>query len=324
MIALSSNVILGSDAETEKSGFTGFVPKPVRRQVLINMIRTVLGIGEKQPKSIVTQRRVKEIIAHDVRILYAEDNPVNQKLGKKIFERMGYNKIEIAPDGLEAVKMVTEKGPFDIIFMDIQMPNMSGIEATKEIRRWESGHMPIVALTANAMKGDREKYLEAGMDEYLSKPFKRDEIQRTIRDLVAGVEVASEVPDEIKILVVEDEENMRKSTIRLLKREMSAAKVMGAINGIDACAKLGSFMPDLILADIRMPRMDGVEFVRYVRNTERYARTKIIGMTALHKDDPRVTAFREAGVENLLSKPFENHELISAIKQAYQGQLSGR
>ena len=324
MIALSSSVVIGSGAETEKSGFAGFVYKPVRRQVLINTIRTVLGIGEKQPKSIVTRHKVREIIAHDVRILYAEDNPVNQKLGKKIFERMGYNKVEIAPDGLEAVKMVTEKGPFDIIFMDIQMPNMSGIEATKEIRKWESGHMPIVALTANAMKGDRKKYLEAGMDEYLSKPFKRDEIQRTIRDLVTGVEVALEVPDEIKILVVEDEENMRKSTIRLLKREIPSAKVMGASDGIDACAKLGSFMPDLILADIRMPRMDGVEFVRYVRNTERYAKTKIIGMTALHEDDPRVTTFREAGVENLIYKPFENHELISVIKQACQGCAGGR
>jgi len=319
MIALSCNVVPGSGAETEKSGFAGFVPKPVRRQVLINMIRTVLGIGEKQPKNIVTQHSVIEIMTHDVRILYAEDNPVNQKLGKKIFERMGYSKVEIARDGLEAVKMVTEKGPFDIIFMDIQMPNMSGIEATKEIRRWEKGHMPIVALTANAMKGDREKYLEAGMDEYLSKPFKRDEIQRTIRDLVTGVEVASKVPDEIKILIVEDEENVRKSIIRLLKRAMPAAKVMGATDGIDACAKLGSFMPDLIFADIRMPRMNGVEFVRYVRNTERYARTKIIGMTALHKDNHSVTAFRKAGVENLLFKPFENHELISIIKQAYQG-----
>ena len=80
MIALSSNAVLGCAAKIKKSGFEGFIQKPVRRQVLIDAIRTVLGIGEKPPKDIVTRHRVKEIIAHDIRILYAEDNPVNQML----------------------------------------------------------------------------------------------------------------------------------------------------------------------------------------------------------------------------------------------------
>jgi len=328
LIAISAGVFPGSAARTQKAGFAGFVFKPVRRQVLINLIRTVLGTGEKQPKSVITSHRVMEIMAHDVRILFAEDNSVNQKLGQKMFERMGYNKITIVPDGLEAVKMVTEKGPFDIIFMDLQMPHMSGMEATKEIRKWEankaqssdvqSERIPIVALTANAMKGDREKCLEAGMDDYLSKPFKREDIQRAIGERVDKVDVQVEALDEIRILVVEDEENLRKSIIRLLKRKMPAAKLMTAGDGIDASTKLGSFMPDLILSDIKMPRMDGVEFVRYVRNTKRYAKTRIIVMTVLHEDDPRIAAVQEAGIENILYKPFEDHELILAIKQVCQ------
>ncbi|MCK5543874.1 MAG: response regulator, partial [Desulfobulbaceae bacterium] len=270
LIALSSYAFPGSAAKTQKAGFAGFVSKPVRRQVLINLIRTVLG-GEKQPKSVVTRHRVREIMTHDVRILFAEDNLVNQKLGQKMFESMGY-KITIAPDGLEAVNMVKKNGPFDIIFMDMQMPHMSGMEATKEIRKWEKSfdspksemtndrsaatHVPIVALTANAMKGDREKCLEAGMDDYLSKPFKREDIQSAIGEWVPKVGVSVEASDEIRILVVDDEENSLKSIIRLLKRKMPAAKVMTADDGIDASAKLGSFMPDLILSDIKMPRMD--------------------------------------------------------------------
>jgi PAS domain S-box-containing protein len=214
LIALSSNSALGSAPETQRSGFAGFISKPIRRKVLIDLIRTVLGIGEKQPKNIVTKHSVKEIMTHSVRILYAEDNPVNQLLGKKMFKHMGYNNLQIAPDGSEAVKMVRENGPYDIVFMDIQMPNMDGIGATKAIRKLESrhsseisgdpvrnkgeagkleihdlstqptNHLPIIALTANAMKGDREKYIEAGMDDYLSKPFNREDIQRVIMNWV--------------------------------------------------------------------------------------------------------------------------------------------
>lgn len=196
MIALSAFAAPGSAKESQKSGFDGFLSKPVRPQVLIDLIRTVLGTRDKKPVNIATQHSVREVIKHDVKILYAEDNLINQKLGQKMFERMGYNKVKIAPDGLEAVKMIKENGPFDIIFMDIQMPNMGGLEATREIRKYEeelrvihnsqsaTHHLPIIALTANAMKGDREKCLDAGMDEYLSKPFKREEIQEMIKEWV--------------------------------------------------------------------------------------------------------------------------------------------
>jgi len=347
MIALSSNAAIGSAAETQKSGFAGFVPKPVRRNVLIDLIRTVMGIGKKNITSIVTQHSVKEAIGHDVKILYAEDNPVNQKLGLKMLERMGY-KAEIASDGAEAVKVVKENGRFDIIFMDVQMPNMDGVEATKEIRKWEgdssqltahrsqsteknedpnlsaisyqlsaqSGHIPIVALTANAMKGDRENYLEAGMDDYLSKPFKKEDIQKMIRKWAPKDKVLVKTPDNNRILIIEDEENMRKSIIRLLRKEMPASRVMWAEDGIDATVKLGSFMPDLILADIMMPRMDGLEFIRYMRKTERYAKIKVIVITGLHKDDPRIDAVKKAGIDEIVYKPWEDEDLIAAISDS--------
>lgn len=196
MIALSSNVALGCASTIQKSGFEGFIPKPVRRQVLIDVIRTVLGIEKKPTKDIFTRHRVKEIITHDIRILYAEDNPVNQLLGKKMLERMGFNMVEIAADGLDAVNKIKNNGPYDIIFMDIQMPNLDGMKATQEIRLFEAQNttaesvnpMPIIALTANAMKGDREKYLEAGMDDYVQKPFKREDLQRIIHKWAHNVE----------------------------------------------------------------------------------------------------------------------------------------
>ncbi|OEU65947.1 MAG: hypothetical protein BA867_14030 [Desulfobacterales bacterium S5133MH16] len=259
---------------------------------------------------------------------------------------MGYNNVEIVPDGLEAANRNKKNSHYDIIFMDLQMPNMGGLEATGEIRKWEtrsqpteknenpillaisyqlsaqSGHIPIVALTANAMKGDREICIEAGMDDYLTKPFKREDIQEMISKWISGVEAAPKVPKKVKLLLVEDEEKMRNSIIRLLRREMPEATVMTAGDGIDATARLGSFMPNLILTDIMMPRMDGAEFVRYVRKTDRYAETRIIAMTVLHKDDSRVLDIINAGVEKILYKPFENEDMVLAVKDALEANYS--
>ncbi|NNL41720.1 MAG: response regulator, partial [Desulfobacterales bacterium] len=268
MIALSGNLFAGASAESKNAGFSGFIPKPVRPKVLTDLIRTVLGSGEKQPEEIVTQHSVKEAVSHDIKILYAEDNKVNQLLGKKMFKRMGYNHTRIVPDGLEAVNQIKKNVHYDIIFMDIQMPNMGGLEATEEIRKWEANgspygeknqdanpsaqpeHIPIIALTANAMKGDREMCIEAGMDDYLTKPFKREDIQSMLSKWVSKTEMAPRACEKIKILLVEDEQKMRNSIVRLLKREMPEATVMTAADGIDATAKLASFMPNLILTDI--------------------------------------------------------------------------
>lgn len=106
------------------------------------------------------------------RALVAEDNVVNQKLVLRLLERRGFTAVVVA-NGREAVELL-EAEAFDFVLMDIQMPEMSGVEATREIRTREKssgGHLPIIALTANAMEGDRERFLAAGMDEYVSKPI---------------------------------------------------------------------------------------------------------------------------------------------------------
>jgi two-component system, sensor histidine kinase len=112
-----------------------------------------------------------------LRVLVAEDNPVNQKLAVLLLEKRGHS-VHLACDGLLALRALEEQS-FDLVLMDVQMPGMSGLEATREIRRSEvqaGGHIPIIAMTAHAMKGDRERCLEAGMDEYISKPIRQDEL----------------------------------------------------------------------------------------------------------------------------------------------------
>lgn len=119
-------------------------------------------------------------------MLLAEDNMVNQKLASLILRKQGH-RVDVVDNGYEAVRAATQL-PYDVILMDCQMPEMDGFEATREIRRLEGDgrHTPVVALTANAMKGDRERCLEAGMDVYVTKPFKPADLQQAIETATAA------------------------------------------------------------------------------------------------------------------------------------------
>ncbi len=114
-------------------------------------------------------------------VLVAEDNLVNQQVAKNVLERLGHQ-VDVASNGRVALEML-EKKSYDVIFMDVQMPEMDGIEATKRIRQLDDAQsqIPIVAVTANAMAGDRETYLEAGMTEYVSKPFSTEDIKDALK-----------------------------------------------------------------------------------------------------------------------------------------------
>ena len=161
------------------AGFTAFLNKPARREILLRTISKTLGNGKeetdtKSEKNLVTQYSVREEIKQSIRILLVEDNLVNQKLASMILTKAGYN-VEVAGHGKIAVEMFSARPEeFDIILMDVQMPEMDGYAATRQLRELGFTDIPILAMTANAMKGDRELCLDAGMNDYISKPIKRD------------------------------------------------------------------------------------------------------------------------------------------------------
>ncbi|HVX66795.1 MAG TPA: response regulator, partial [Bryobacteraceae bacterium] len=124
---------------------------------------------------------IERLSAHR-RVLVVDDNAVNQKVAARLLEKMGCA-VEVAANGMEAIAM-WQRLPFDLIFMDCQMPEMDGYEATRRIRQAEgaaAGHTPVVAMTAHSMQGDRERCLEAGMDDYISKPISFDEVRRALQ-----------------------------------------------------------------------------------------------------------------------------------------------
>ena len=184
----------------EEAGFDGFLKKPVRREKLFTILEQLTGRKpETLKKKIVTQYTVREEIKGNVRILVAEDNPVNQKLVRMMLGKAGYQ-VMVADNGRIAVEKYTASPEdFDLIFMDIQMPEMDGFEATRAIRDWEQKcrtrkngktadvpveEVPIVAMTAHALKGYRKKCLSAGMNDYITKPINRKLAFEIIEKLV--------------------------------------------------------------------------------------------------------------------------------------------
>ncbi len=156
------------------------LPKPIKPYPLHDTLRRALGAVSQGAEDL-TGTAVRLVEAIPLNILLVEDNPVNQKVALGYLARMGY-KADAANNGLEAVAAV-QKRKFDLIFMDLQMPEMDGLTATREIRRVlpQDAQPVIVALTANAMPGDRERCLEAGMNDHLAKPVKLEELQSTIQ-----------------------------------------------------------------------------------------------------------------------------------------------
>ncbi len=182
LIALSS--IMRRDAvRCEASGFDGFLSKPLQRKKLFQMLQRIFGEKRKHPKdektcsrshTIMTQYSVREDAKRAARILLAEDNPVNQKLAKIMLTKAGYQ-VTIVENGKEAVKKVVEQpNAFDLVLMDVMMPEMDGLDATRAIRGAGFHGLPIIAMTAGAMEGDRNRCIEAGMNDYMAKPVKRE------------------------------------------------------------------------------------------------------------------------------------------------------
>ena len=169
--------------------FAGFLTKPIKSAQLFNLLSRVLGgnaTNGTAPRATPARDLAKR---YPLRILLAEDNSVNQKVALKILERMGY-RADVVGNGREALQAV-HRQPYDVVLMDVQMPEMDGVEATTKIREQFGENRPwIVALTANALQGDRERYLGVGMDDYISKPIRVDELEKALTNAAISTHVS--------------------------------------------------------------------------------------------------------------------------------------
>jgi signal transduction histidine kinase/CheY-like chemotaxis protein len=187
VMILSSGPTAEHRARAKEMRVASYLTKPVRQSTLFDAIATVIGPGEALAVApAATAAGVEQDRGgRPLQILLAEDNPVNQMTATTMFEKLGHAVI-VANNGREAIDKINEQ-QFHVVFMDVQMPEMDGVNATREIRKREQAtgrHIPIVAMTAHAMKGDKEKCLDAGMDDYVSKPIRRKDLADVIARIV--------------------------------------------------------------------------------------------------------------------------------------------
>ena len=171
LVMLSSIGLRGDAKEAREQGIAGYLSKPVRQSVLYDCIATVMGASGSGPSPPLVTRYNAQATARALggHILLVEDNPVNQEVTRGMLQLLGCRS-DLTENGLEAVEAVS-RNRYDLVLMDCQMPVMDGYAATRAIRKSETSRTPIIALTANAMAGDSDRCLAAGMDDYLSKPF---------------------------------------------------------------------------------------------------------------------------------------------------------
>jgi CheY-like chemotaxis protein/HPt (histidine-containing phosphotransfer) domain-containing protein len=232
------------EAGAESVGFSAHLTKPIKPSQVFDALAGVLaGQPTRVEKRAPSRLELDPEMAHHhpLRILLAEDNVVNQKLVLRLLEQMGY-RADLAANGLEAIAAI-ERQPYDLVFMDVQMPEMDGFEASREItRRWPGDRRPrIVAMTANAMQGDRELCLAAGMDDYMSKPIRMEE-------LVAALErSAAREPDRIRAAALVGRRNQNRADIERPSSEVldpAAFERLRATMGADLAELLSTFVED--------------------------------------------------------------------------------
>jgi signal transduction histidine kinase/DNA-binding response OmpR family regulator len=253
----------------------------------------------------VDQSQGTNFMLNGAKVLLAEDEPISRILIETLLEQAGLQ-IDVVENGKQAVEKALN-GDYQAILMDVQMPVMDGLEATREIRNHErqhGGHLPVVALTAHAMHGDREKCLQAGMDDYLTKPLGKSELFDALTRYLTNT-----------ALVVDGDPGSQQMVVEFLIE--SGWRVTIAETGRSAMYEASLSPFDLILLDTAMAQGDGVETAKIIRRLEEYSgrQALILGIESSDAGDELEQKYRESGVNSFIKRPIDISKLKKYIEQ---------
>ena len=245
LILLSSSVRRGDSKQALASGFSAFLAKPVRQSDLYDTLATVYFGEDVALEESETADQIEDTTDNGRSILLVEDNLTNQLVAKSIARKLGYQ-IEIANNGQEAIDILSAD-PYDLVLMDIQMPILDGYQTTAVIRDPSSSvqnhKIPIVAMTAHAMQGDRDKCLDAGMDDYLTKPIRPQELSDSLsRWLPVNEHIESTTDDTIVIFDYEELRNRLMEDDDLVKEVVTSylGDLPQQIDELESCIAAGN------------------------------------------------------------------------------------
>jgi len=245
------------------------------------------------------------------KILVIEDNEQNRILMRQILKYHGYEVLEAA-DGAAGLAMAGEHMP-DLILLDLQMPVMGGFAVIGELRKTpELSGLKVIAVTSFAMKGDREKALEAGFDEYVTKPIDTRKFVELVKNILPGEKRTLKKP--IILCVDDDPANLKLFENILVPR---GYEVVSAANGEEALQKIKTRTIDLVLLDLMLPGMDGLQVSRKIKDNRKYRNIPVIMHTA-HSGVESYIKSLSGEVFAYIHKPFETEELVGIVRAALE------
>jgi two-component system sensor histidine kinase/response regulator len=333
LLLLTSALRETNPEQLRSMGFASCLTKPVRASSLLQSLLDAASPRARgrptdvdpgpEPRAASTEALSPEVSPG--RILVVEDNLANQKVARLMLEQFGCE-VDVAANGLEAVERVSQ-GKYDLVFMDCQMPELDGYAATRRIRALPAprGSVPIVAMTAHAMQGDREKCLYAGMNEYTAKPI----VKRAVRDVLRrylGERCGAVTSRPAKVLVAVADSGTQQAVRKAVRRLSPGARIRIATGGVEACTLIGSFLPDLLVCDLVMPGMEAGAIIRFLRRSERYSRMRVVALSALAPGDPLVQEIRRLGVVCAVQQPLTADalfELLAGVASGPVAELDG-
>jgi PAS domain S-box-containing protein len=283
------------------------VVKPIRQTRLADTLARALGLSAPAAARAPALPAPAPSASFRHRILLVEDNPDNQKLAERVLEGAGAL-VETAENGEVAVEMA-KRVLYDLIVMDLMMPVMDGFQATQRIRENEvpPNRVPIVALTAHATEGFRDRCLAVGMDDYLSKPFKKERFLALVEQWV----------DRRPIILVADDAPENRLIVKRFLMLGGDYRLLFAANGKEAVDLFARRPASLVLLDVEMPVLDGLGAARELRRTSEGAQVPILAMTA-HSGGETMKDCLEAGCTAALQKPLERRTLNTIVAKLVQ------
>jgi two-component system, sensor histidine kinase and response regulator len=285
------------------------LPKPIIKKRLIDSLEKVLRLTREEHELSSSEQLFVDMAQREsdnaYTILLVEDNKDNQNLAQRILNAAGYS-VDLAENGEIAVARARDY-LYDLILMDVQMPVMDGLDATQAIRKLErqrgDRRTPVIALTAHAIEGYREKCLEAGMDDYLTKPIKKDRLLEKAHDWIDKRPV---------ILVVDDSAPSQMLIKNYLKNE--DCQLFFANNGQQGLDFFKRHWVSLVLLDMEMPVLDGYATARAIRQLPIGAHLPIIAMTG-HEGVEEKNKCLDSGCSDYLGKPLRKPKILEAINK---------
>ncbi len=327
MVTSSVSGEIASPDEILGMGFLGFVMKPYQPKIMKDIILFTLdAVKRKDNSQLITRHTIYESVTKDskkeepqksylgVRALVADDMKVNLMLVVNILKKRGCN-VDSASNGKEALTMY-KKFKYDVVFMDCHMPEMDGYEATKAIRVYEEKeskiHTPIIAITADAMKGNEERCLQSGMDDYLNKPVKAVQIEDMIDKWVLDSDSKESEDSVIKKILIADDNDVNRTVLKAIIAKKHNYNIDYARNGEEAVTMTKKEKYDMIFMDYHMPIMSGIEAAKKIRRNQIGKKNSIIIALTGDTGNEIIKECKDAGMDDYLNKPLEE-ELVNKV-----------